>query len=201
MIPVISIGDAIEVRVYARTVTWFSWRTGATKLWPMVVAMFCLLLPACMGDVWYVDSRFTPEEEQHIQAAADLWQDVGSGPIDFVWNQKVDVRDTGRRVIVRVNDRLAQEFCAEPIGTIPCEGMHRRTTNVEFIILNTDRDPTLFERVAAHELGHSLIGRVDGLTDEHGHLPEPGALMFHYSDAEHPTPEDVRAMRVSRTQR
>lgn len=34
MIPVVNVGEWTEVRVYAQTVTWFSWRTGSTRFWP-----------------------------------------------------------------------------------------------------------------------------------------------------------------------
>lgn len=33
-LPIVQVSANTEVRVYARLVTWFSWITGTTGLWP-----------------------------------------------------------------------------------------------------------------------------------------------------------------------
>lgn len=201
MIPVVNVGEWTEVRVYRRKVTWFSWRTGSTQVWScafsLMLLTLCLLLPACVGDVWHVDSRFTPEEEQKIQAAADSWTAVGAPEQLLLFGQKVDVRDTGRRVVVRVDTRLMAQVSDAPLDTGK-RGRYVRRPDAERIFLNIDTEPQYFQWVAAHEFGHALIGTVDGLTDEDGHLPQPGTLMYWYADAPVPTELDVRTWKAAR---
>lgn len=152
------------------------------------LVLLCLLLPACVGDVWHVDSRFTRDEEQKIQAAVDSWTAVGATEQLLIFGEKVDVRDTGRRVVVRAGERVALETW---------EGFARGKVAVRMLRPDSDRIIVAWERirddefqaVMAHEFGHVL-----GIH----HLEDPDALMNETPGADSPTPVDVRALRLAR---
>ena len=153
----------------------------------LFVSLFAL--SGCLGNTWYVDSRFTAEEQEKIQAAVDSWVEVGATPVDLVFGEKISSGETGRRVVIRAGER---EACSWHEGFIGSEwtAVNHAGFNFQRIVINVDRvEPALFQRVVAHEFGHYYIG-----SDHLG----PGALMYRTADADYPTGEDVRALILSR---
>lgn len=151
----------------------------------VLLAVVTLLGSGCIGQAWYVDSRFTPAEEAQIQAAADSWMAGGGAPIDLVFGQHVTGLETNQRVIVRAHDRSAEvlwpKFSDPAYNGFEIEGWDETK-----IILDVDRiDADKFQRTIAHELGHAY-----GLC----HSVDEQTLMFEVPGAPGPTSEDFRAL-------
>lgn len=189
--PVIAVGAWSEVRVYARKATWFSWRTGATAMW-LALACMLSLVSGCVGEAWYVDSRFTDEEQTQIRNAAEQWEALGAEPFHFVWRQKVNGLETDRKVIVRMGEREATQAWEgfRDVEWNYCGVAHVNTFSADRIILVPARMVEgKFQRYAAHELGHVL-----GLS----HLPSDEAVMFETPQVEGPTELDRQALILAR---
>src|SRR5688572_15185680 len=81
------------------------------KTFGLMLGLATVYLFACgcmpTGEVWYVDSRFTLEEEQQILAAHDQWVALGAEQQMFLFGQRVDANETGRRAIVKAGARAA----------------------------------------------------------------------------------------------
>jgi hypothetical protein len=159
-------------------------------------ALLALALTSCLGGehVIHVDARFTAEERAGIQAAADSWavRSVGAEPIDFVWGARVDVTDTGRRVLVRASSRTAAmvDDNARLAGTVAVTQM---LPGAERILLLMDRigekDRASFQAIVAHELGHHY-----GI--HHENVPS-GCLMSYEQVGEIPSRADADALPLS----
>jgi hypothetical protein len=122
-----------------------------------VLAVVALAAPAigCVGGPIYVDERFTEEEEKEIQAAADVWAAAtnGRGAVDLVFGQRVDLNDTGRRVMVRAGGRAA-ENAFELFREGDPGGRHERW-DAEVIVIVPERMVGIdMKYVVIHELGH-----------------------------------------------
>jgi hypothetical protein len=138
-----------------------------------------LLASGCSaGNVWYVDSRFSAEETQAIQAAADMWCDASRGQlcIDLVFNARVDVNEVSRNAIVRAGDRAAQYRFPQWIDRYPAPpaAFHHPGGTLDssmIVVLQEHVAPQHLRVAVAHEMGHSFgIGF---------HLTDPSAIMFH----------------------
>lgn len=109
----------------------------------------------CLGTPIYVDERFTPDEVQSIQAAADKWSVAthGKASVDFIFGQHVNLRDTGRRVMVRAGERAAEN--AFDLFRKGDPGGHRESWDSEVIVIVPERmDGIDLQYVVTHELGH-----------------------------------------------
>jgi hypothetical protein len=109
----------------------------------------------CVGGPIYVDERFTPEEEREIQAAADVWASAtnGKGSVDLVFGQRVDLKDTGRRVMVRAGGRAAEN--AYQLFREGDPGGRHESWDSEVIVVVPERMIGIdLKYVVIHELGH-----------------------------------------------
>ena len=109
----------------------------------------------CVGGPIYVDERFTPEEEKEIQAAADVWSAAtnGKGNVDLIFGQRVDLRDTHRRVMVRAGGRAAEN--AYELFREGDPGGRHESWDSEVIVIVPERMVGIdMKYVVIHELGH-----------------------------------------------
>lgn len=146
-----------------------------------LLVLLAALTVGCTGEIWYVDSRFTAAEEAQIQAAADAWTALGY-PIDLAFHSRVDLTDTGRRVIVRAGVRAAENYDGFVQGKA---GLYDPGTGYARIILVPERCGEFLRSVTAHEFGHSL-----GLR----HSTSRGAVMHTPPLVDGPTAEDAAAL-------
>jgi hypothetical protein len=113
------------------------------------------LATGCVGGPMYVDERFTPEEEESIRQAANSWSEATNGvaTVDLIFGQKVDIRDTGRRVMVRASGRAAAN--AFELFRDGDPGGRHESWDSEVIVLVPERmDGIDLKYVVTHELGH-----------------------------------------------
>jgi hypothetical protein len=129
-----------------------TWCLQATKLAVFALTAFAT---GCLGSPIYVDERFTPEEEKTIQAAADVWSAAtnGKATVDFIFGQRVDLRDTGRRVMVRAGSRAA-ENAYELFREGDPGGRHESWDSEVIVIVPERMDGIDMKYVVTHELGH-----------------------------------------------
>lgn len=124
-----------------------------------ILLLNILTLSGCINsNLWYVDDRFTPEEAIQIQLGANMWDRATTGIIHFelLFNQKVDIADISRRVIVKTTSRATSNVIQK---NVEGHGAHWfREYNREFIVFYTDNPETweTLPQIAAHEFGHSL---------------------------------------------
>lgn len=152
-----------------------------------------LLATGCLGNAFYVDERFTPDEETQIRAAAESWEAVGAEPLDFVWRSHVNATDTGRRVIIKAGEREALNADPSFRESEARAASDMQNIGVERIIVDIDRigdDVNDLQRMVAHELGHHFMGPQ--------HLTDKDALMYYAPTVVKPTPADVHAFILSR---
>jgi hypothetical protein len=132
-----------------RRKTWF---LDAAKLAVLALTAFAT---GCLGDAIYVDERFTAEEEQTIREAADAWSAAtnGKAQVDFIFGQRVDLNDTGRRVMVRAGARAA-ENSFELVREGDPGGRHESWDSEVIVIVPERMDGIDMKYVVTHELGH-----------------------------------------------
>jgi hypothetical protein len=121
----------------------------------LAVLALSVFAGGCLGAPIYVDERFTPEEEKTIQAAADVWSAAtdGKASVDFIFRQRVDLRDTGRRVMVRAGGRAA-ENAYELFREGDPGGRHESWDSEVIVIVPERMDGIDMKYVVTHELGH-----------------------------------------------
>jgi Matrixin len=130
-------------------------RTWFRRLTMFAVLALTAFATGCLGDPIYVDERFTEEEEQTIRAAADTWYEAtnGKATVEYIFGQRVDLRDTGRRVMVRADPRAAENAYERYREGDP--GGRHRSWDSEVIVLVPERmDGIDLKYVVIHELGH-----------------------------------------------
>jgi hypothetical protein len=129
-----------------------TWCLRATKLAVLALTAFAT---GCLGTPIYVDERFTAEEEQTIRAAADTWTAAtdGKAAVDFIFGQRVDLHDTGRRVMVRAGGRAA-ENAFELFREGDPGGRHESWDSEVIVIVPERMDGIDMKYVVIHELGH-----------------------------------------------
>jgi matrixin len=130
-------------------------RDWSQRFAKLAVLALTALTTGCLGTPIYVDHRFTPEEEKSIQAAADVWAEStnGKGTVDLVFGARVDLRDTGRRVMVRAGGRAAEN--AYELFREGDPGGRHESWDSEVIVIVPERMVGIdLEYVVTHELGH-----------------------------------------------
>jgi hypothetical protein len=137
-------------------------------------AMVAFLLQGCLGsETYYVDERFTGDEQQRIRDAARMWEEATGGSVhfDLVFGQRVDVADSDRRVIVKTSARAAfnrfPDMASDTRVALYHEGSTLQASQIVIIAERVELD--MLRPTIAHEMGHAF-----GLR----HVPEAGALMF-----------------------
>ncbi len=154
----------------------------------MILVLVALMgVTGCAGDVWYVDSRFSAEEEKQIQAAEVMWEEAGAPTFAFFFRQHVNGLEQGQNVIVR--SRSDRESAGIVEGW--SEQWSGSTTTGKFstvIVLMPDFiEKGTFPRLAAHELGHAHIG--PGI-----HATSKDAVMFISPGSDSLTAEDLHLL-------
>jgi len=131
--------------------------------------------------IYLVDKDFTESEKRMLVEAADMWQKVSDGRVRvlFLWDQpkpgkykKVYAQDTEMGIFIwKLNptdethfneNMLKRNFHANGIYHGNCD-----KNDGHILMFITDEDPE-FEKIAAHEIGHSLCLK---------HLDEYGTVM------------------------
>ncbi len=137
-------------------------------------AIIALLLPGCLdSETYYVDERFTAEEQERIGDAARMWEKATGGSVhfDLVFGQRVDVADSDRKVIVKTSARAAFNRFPDMVSDTRVALYHEGSTfQASQIVVIAERvELDMLRPTMAHEMGHAF-----GLR----HVPEAGALMF-----------------------
>lgn len=157
-----------------------AWYHGTCNNWSMkslvaVAALF--LLAGCSGtsNVYYVDERFSPEEEQAISAANDMWCVASRNALcmDLVFGAHVDVSETSRNAIVRTGERGAQYRFRSWVERKSTAAFHHPAGSFDSSLIVVFHERVALEnlRVAvAHEMGHAF-----GIA---GHVDDPSAIMY-----------------------
>lgn len=152
----------------------------------MIVTMG--LLSGCAGEVWYVDSRFSAEERDQIQAAADSWEAIGAKPQDFIWRAKVSEFEDGRNVITRTGARAAEQVWDGFRDPAYLGVTLARPLNTRIILVLERMAQGELQMQAAHEFGHAY-----GLH----HAESRRALMFPCPEVQGPTELDAHALMLA----
>ena len=144
---------------------------------PILVAAALSLISGCTGtgNVYHVDSRFTPEEQQAIQAANDMWCTASHNALcmDLVFGARVDVNEVSRNAIVRAGDRAAQyrfPHWIERKGTAAFTHPGGSFDSTVIVVLFERAAPEDLRLIVAHEMGHVYTGPE--------HLSDPSAIMY-----------------------
>ena len=145
-------------------------RTRALSIVSLLLSGF---LESCVGSqAYYVDNRFTADEEVAIRAAAGMWREATGGALNFdlIFGQRVDILETDRNAIVKVGARAAFNRYPWMASETRAAFYHQgNALESSLVVIIADRiEPALLRPAVAHEMGHSF-----GLQ----HVPEEHALM------------------------
>ena len=145
----------------------------STRVFVVVSLILAGLLEGCVGpEAYYVDSRFTVDEEADIRAAAKMWSEATGGALNFdlIFGHRVDILETKRNAIVKVGARAAfnrfPSIASKTAAAFYHEGNSFESSLV--VVIADQIEPALLRAAVAHEMGHSF-----GLQ----HVPEEHALM------------------------
>jgi hypothetical protein len=138
-----------------------------------VSLIFSSAMAGCVGSkAYYVDRRFTAEEEVDIRAAANMWSEATGGVLNFdlIFGQRVDVIEVKRNAVVKVGARAAINRFPAMASKTPAAFYHPgNALESSLVVVIADQiEPALLRAAVAHEMGHSF-----GLQ----HVPEERALM------------------------
>ena len=144
-----------------------------TRFLGATVFTISALLQGCIGSkTFYVDDRFTEQEEERIKDAAAMWEAATGGALQFdvVFGKRVDVTETEHNAIVKVGARAAfNRFPRMISDTRPAFYYPGTAFESSLIVVITDRiEGDILRPTIAHEMGHSF-----GLQ----HVREEQALM------------------------
>lgn len=146
------------------------WDTRYAKV--LLFATFALL-QGCMGKAYYVDEGFSTREQQLIRDAASMWEQSTAGSVhfDFVFDQRVDLSESDRNVIVKTSARAAFDRFPEMASAKRAALFHEGSAfqSSIMVIIAERLEEEMLRTAIAHEMGHSL-----GLE----HVPEVQALMY-----------------------
>ena len=143
----------------------------------ILTALSISLLAGCAGNdrLYYVDNRFSAEEEQAIQAANDMWCTASRNALcmDLVFGARVDVSEASRNAIVKSGDRAAQYRFPNWIERDGTAAFHHPAGSFDsdlIIVLSERVAPENLRVAVAHEMGHVYTGPE--------HLADPAAIMY-----------------------
>lgn len=132
------------------------------------------LLSGCCGNerLWYIDSRFSPEEERQIRLANDMWCTGSHSALcmDLVFGARVDVSEVYRQAIVKVGSRGAQYRFQDQLGHAAFFHPGGTFDSNLIVVLSDQVAPEDLRVTVAHEMGHTFGA---------GHINDPMAVMFH----------------------
>lgn len=141
------------------------------------------LLTGCAGPTIFVDSRFTSEEQQQIQAAGDEWNRATSGHADIQLAFGFFARGdrSGKRVIVRRSGPAPAS--ANGAVTDAHTGFHKflgvtLDEQMDVFVDQLAAEGTPLQTAVQHELGHSVGIGVGYGDDGYGHTNERNAVMY-----------------------
>jgi hypothetical protein len=141
-------------------------------LFVVLFAIGGFLLQGCLGPgPYYVDERFTAEEQSHIREAAAMWLDStgGSAQFDLIFNQRVGIGESERNAIVKVDANTAFSRFPEMISDTRVALFHEGSSfHPSIIVVIGERvEDKMMRPTVAHEMGHSLglrhVGEMDAL--------------------------------------
>ena len=139
----------------------------------LLFTIFALLQSCMRSNAYYVDEKFSTQEQELIQGAAAMWEESTGGSVhfDLVFGQRVDIWESDRNVIVKTSAQAAfnrfPEMASDKRAALFHEGSTFQSSIMVIIAERVEED--MLRTAIAHEMGHSL-----GLR----HVPEVQALMY-----------------------
>lgn len=135
---------------------------------------FATLVSGCFGgNTYYVDSRFTPAEEESIRQAANMWSEATHGAVhvDLVFGAHVDLLEVEKNAIVKAGTRAIQ-------NKFPSWGQHFayhkpwNTLESDLIVVYAEElvgNDSKLKVAMAHEIGHAFGAE---------HVAQESAVMY-----------------------
>jgi hypothetical protein len=139
----------------------------------LLFATFALLQSCMRSNAYYVDEKFSAQEQEHIRGAAAMWEESTGGSVhfDLVFGQRVDIWESDRNAIVKTSARAAFDRFPQMASDKRAALFHDGSTfESSIMVIIAERvEEGMLRTAIAHEMGHSL-----GLR----HVPEVPALMY-----------------------